>query len=98
MSPYIALKKNDFQLVTEFSQPDSKKRISLGGALGLATAFNIYRNEFGQVLLDPVKTIPVSEGWIFDNPLALASVKQGLKESAAGKQVYRGSFAKFAKD
>jgi hypothetical protein len=35
--------------------------------------------------------------WLYENPQALASVKQGLKESAEGKSVYRGSFAKHAK-
>ena len=33
-----------------------------------------------------------------DLPEALASVKQGLSESAEGKSVYRGSFAKHAKE
>ena len=32
------------------------------------------------------------------NSQALASVKQGLKESAEGKRIYRGSFAKHAKE
>jgi hypothetical protein len=35
--------------------------------------------------------------WLYENPQALASVKQGLRESAEGKSVYRGSFAKYAK-
>ena len=39
---------------------------------------------------------PASEAWLFDNPPALASVKQGLRESAEGKRIYRGSFAKHA--
>jgi antitoxin ParD1/3/4 len=33
-----------------------------------------------------------------DPPDALASVKQGLSESAEGKRVYRGSFAKHARE
>jgi uncharacterized protein (DUF433 family) len=32
------------------------------------------------------------------NSQALACVKQGLKESAEGKRIYRGSFAKHAKE
>jgi hypothetical protein len=97
--PSLAVIKNtDFQLVSEFAQPDAKKRLSLGEALAGGTAFNVYRNALGQLFLDPVKTIPASEAWLFDNPEALASVKQGLKESAEGKCVYRGSFAKYAKE
>ena len=70
---------------------------SLGAALRDATAFNIYRNPLGQLILDPVKAIPVSEMWLYETPQALASVKQGLREAAEGKSVDRGSFAKHAK-
>jgi hypothetical protein len=97
MANLAVIKDTDFQLVTEFAQPDAKKRLSLGAALGDGTAYNIYRNPLGQLILDPVKTIPVSEAWLYENPTALASVKQGLRESAEGKSVYRGSFAKHAK-
>ncbi|MDR3711169.1 MAG: hypothetical protein P4L51_00010 [Puia sp.] len=92
------IKSSDFELVSEFAQPDAKKRLSLGEALRGATAYNIYRNPLGQLVLDPVKTVPVSEMWLYENPQALASVKQGLRESAEGKSVYRGSFAKYAKE
>ena len=92
------LKNTDFQLVSEFAQPDAKKRLSLGEALGGATAYNIYRNPLGQLILDPVKAVPAYEMWLYENPQALASVKQGLRESAEGKSVYRGSFAKHARE
>jgi hypothetical protein len=88
----------DFRLISEFAQPDAKKRLSLGEALSGATAYNIYRNALGQLVLDPVKAIPASEMWLYENPQALASVKQGLRESAEGKRVYRGSFARHAKE
>ena len=97
MPIFAVLKDTDFQLVSEFAQPDGKKRLSLGAALSDATAFNIYRNPLGQLILDPVKAIPASEVWLYENSQALASVKQGLRESAEGKSVYRGSFASHAK-
>ena len=97
MPPTAVIKNSDFQLISEFAQPDAKKRLSLGEALGDATAFNIYRNPLGQLILDPVKTIPASEMWLYENAQALASVKQGLRESAEGKSVYRGSFARHAR-
>jgi len=97
MPTSAVIKDTDFQLISEFAQPDAKKRISLGAALRDATAYNIYRNPLGQLILDPVRTIPVSEAWLYENPSALASVKQGLRESAEGKSVYRGSFARHAK-
>jgi hypothetical protein len=98
MSTLPVLKNADFELVSEFAQPDAKKRLSLGEALGSATAFNIYRNPLGQLILDPVKAVPASEMWLYENAEALASVKQGLRESAEGKSVYRGSFAKHTRE
>jgi hypothetical protein len=98
MPASAVIKNGEFQLVSEFAQPDAKKRLSLGEALGSATAYNIYRNPLGQIVLDPVKAVPASEMWLYENPKALASVKQGLRESAEGKTVYRGSFARRAKE
>jgi hypothetical protein len=95
MTTSAVLKNKDFQLVSEFAQPDAKKRLSLGEAVGNATAYNIYRNPLGQLILDPVKVVPAAEMWLYENPQALASVKQGLRESAEGKSVSRGSFAKY---
>jgi hypothetical protein len=98
MSTSAIIRNSEFELVSEFAQPDAKKRLSLGEALQGATAYNIYRNPLGQLILDPVKTVPASEMWLYENPEALASVKQGLRESAEGKTVYLGSFAKYAKE
>jgi hypothetical protein len=98
MPTSAVIKNGDFELISEFAQPDAKKRLSLGEALSGATAYNVYRNTLGQVVLDPVKAVPASEMWLYENPQALASVKQGLRESAEGKSVYRGSFAKHAKE
>jgi hypothetical protein len=98
MPASTVIKNSDFQLVSEFAQPDAKKRLSLGEALIGATAYNVYRNALGQIVLDPVRAVPASEMWLYENPQALASVKQGLRESAEGKTVYRGSFARHAKE
>jgi hypothetical protein len=98
MATPAIIKNADFELISEFAQPDAKKRLSLGEASGGATAYNIYRNPLGQLILDPVMTIPASEMWLYENAHALASVKQGLRESVEGKAVYRGSFAKYAKE
>ncbi len=97
MATHPVLKEDDFELVSEFMQPDAKKRLSLGAAAQDSKAYNIYKNSLGQLILDPVRTVPASELWLYENPKALSSVKQGLKEAAADKTVTRGSFAKFAK-
>ncbi len=92
------IKNENFELVTEYAKPDAKKRLTLGAAAGVATAYNIYQNAAGQFVLDPVKAVPTSEVWLHENQEALAAVKRGLRESAEGKTVYRGSFAKHAKE
>jgi hypothetical protein len=54
-------------------------------------------NPLGQLILDPVRAVPASEMWLYENPKALQSVKQGLREVAEGKSMDRGSIASFAK-
>jgi hypothetical protein len=42
--------------------------------------------------------IPERELWLQQNPTAMASVRQGLADSAAGRVKGLGSFAKYADD
>ena len=91
------IKDSHFQLVTEIQKPDAKKRLSLGQVVEEAgVAYNIYRNRLGQIVLDPVKAIPTYEAWLFENKEALASVRRGLADSAAGRTRNLGSFAAHA--
>jgi hypothetical protein len=94
------IKDTHFELITELQKPDAKKRLSLGLAVqeDIGSAYNIYRNQLGQIMLDPVKAVPAYETWLFDNKSALASVKRGLADSAAGRTKNLGSFAAHAKD
>ena len=93
------IKDNHFELVTELQKIDAKKRLSLGQALeNGGAAFNIYRNRLGQIVLDPVKAVPAYETWLLENKKALASVKRGLADSAAGRTKNLGSFAAHAKE
>ena len=92
-SPIV--KGSEFRLVTEFVKPDTKRRITLG-SLAKGRAFNLYQNAAGQIVLDPVTAVPVSEAWLYENPEALEAVKQGLRESSEGKVTHLGSFAKHA--
>jgi hypothetical protein len=94
--PNAAVIKNaDFELVTELVRPDGKKRVTLGEALASAgaTAYSVYRNAVGQIVLDPVKVVPAAEAWLWENPKAMASLRRGLRQSAEGKTVDLGSFA-----
>jgi len=61
------------------------------------SAFNVYHNKLGQIVLDPVKAIPVSEAWLWENPEAFASVKRGLQQADKGETHDLGDFTRYAK-
>jgi len=46
-----------------------------------------------RLMTDSAKTAPASEAWLFKSQEALASVKRGLADSAAGRTNDLGSFA-----
>lgn len=88
------------ELVARGVRPDSKKRVSLGAALKDLNdaSFNIYRDQWGCIILEPQVSIPASEAWLYRNKLARKSVERGLNDLAAGKVKSFGSFAKYAGD
>lgn len=81
-------------------RPDGRGRIALGRALkDLEDAtFIVYRDDSGRIVLDPQVSIPASEAWLYRNKSALASLRRGLAEAAAGKTRVIGSFAAHADD
>jgi hypothetical protein len=92
------VKDTHFELVAEIQRPDAKNRLSLSLAVEqIGSAYNIYRNRVGQIMLDPVKVVPVHEAWLFENKPAQVSVKRGLVDAAAGRTRTLGSFAAYAK-
>ena len=80
------IKDTDATMVAKGVKPDSRKRVVLPGSLVQeGITYHIYRNRFGQIILDPQVTIPASEVWLFSNPDALTLVRQGLSNVAHGK-------------
>ena len=77
-------------------RPDSKGRITLGNLASGASSFKAYRDRKGRIILEPQIEVPAAEAWLWKNPVALKAVRQGLEDSAGGKLVERGSFAKYA--
>ena len=69
--------------------PDNKRRISLGAGVKTPAGvrYKVMQNELGQILLDPVKTVPAYEAWIYENPDRIASIQRGIAEAEAGKLV-----------
>jgi hypothetical protein len=91
-----------FQLVSGLMKLDNKKRVSLGavfsGSRDAATAYNVYKNTIGQIVLDPVRVIPESEVWLFKNKAAFQAVEKGLRQAADGETEHVGTFAEFLED
>ena len=82
----MVIKDIDFEKIADSVKPDAKKRILLHKAqIDEGISYHIYRNSFGQIVLDPQVTIPASELWLFKNPEALASVRRGLSDAANGR-------------
>lgn len=81
-----------FRVMKEIIQPDSRGRIYLGSEVS-SKLYRALTNDLGQILLEPVVTIPEREAWLFKNSEALEAVEQGLQESAMDKGEYLGSFA-----
>ena len=79
-------------------RPDAKGRIALGKLARGVSSFHASIDESGRIILEPYAEIPAREKWLFDNQPALAAVKRGLSQAAAGRVKSRGSFARFAND
>lgn len=71
------------------TEPDSKKRVSLGAGVvtGPGVRYRVMKNEFGQILLDPVKSVPAYEAWVWENPERIASIQCGIAQAEVGNLV-----------
>jgi hypothetical protein len=79
---------------------DSKNRVSLGRKIRLKAKFyKVFQNALGQIVLDPMETIPAHEAWLFRNPAAIESVRKGLGDLKQGKvNKAKESFSKYVED
>ena len=64
---------------------DERNRLTVGEILKGAKRIRLYRNDSGEVLLQPIVEIPASELWLFQNPEAISDVREGLREASQGK-------------
>jgi hypothetical protein len=76
----------------ELRKPDSQGRIAIGKENADET-YAVEKQASGDILLRPVVVIHKQEAWLFKNQDALASVKRGLEDAAAGRTHDLGSFA-----
>jgi len=78
-------------------RPDAKGRVALGALAKGVSSFRV-SIDGDRIILEPYAEVPAREKWLFEEPKALASVKRGLSDAAAGKVKSRGSFARHAED
>lgn len=92
------LKDDEFKEITE-TRVDSKHRVALGRTIpGEVTSFRVYRNAHGQIILDPLVSIPAHEAWLFKNKQAFSSVQRGLEDAKQGRLVRpKENFSKYLK-
>jgi hypothetical protein len=86
-----------FQPRKGFVRPDARGRVTLGPAARDAD-YRVLVNDRGQILLDPVVTVPASEAWLWENAALRVSMNRALLEAEAGQFQDLGSFAQFADD
>ncbi len=84
------LQAGQFEPVGKEVEPDERKRLALGSALPSSAEgirYRVFRNALGQILLDPVKSVPAYEAWIYENPARYESIMKGIAEAKSGKVV-----------
>jgi hypothetical protein len=89
------------ELVARNVRPDSRHRISLRTALsGIAddVSFDVFRDREGRIILEPKVSIPAAEAWLYRNKEALAAVRRGLADAAAGNVTTAMSYAQYVDD
>lgn len=87
MSKQGVLKDAEFEELIE-TRVDTKHRVSLGKILGgPVTSFRVYRNAHGQIVLDPMVSIPAHEAWLFKHQRAASLVRRGLEDAKHGRVV-----------
>lgn len=96
----ILLGNTDFKEIAEV-RADSKNRISLGRSLGQGMKrYRMYEDPLtGNILLEPLAAVPLSEPWLEKAPKARASVERGLEQAKAGQLIQvEEDFSKYIED
>jgi len=78
--------------------PDAKGRITLGAMAKGISSYRMTKDEHGRLVLEPFVEIPERERWLYNNPEALASVKQGIADAKAGRLHFLGDFSQYVQD
>lgn len=86
----ISLKKNILKINKEFQELgtrtiDERNRLTIGPLLKGSKRVKIFKNDHGDLLLQPLVEVPASELWVFENKEVLKSLRKGLRDAASGR-------------
>lgn len=84
-----------FRELKDAVQTDNRGRLTIGQE-AKAKKYRVLVNDMGQILLDPVISIPERELWLWQNPAACGSLERGLQQAASREVHDLGSFAQYA--
>jgi len=79
-------------------RPDSKGRIALGVLAKNVSSFDVRQDSYNRIILEPNFEIPANEKWLFDNTVAIKSVKKGLENAVSNKLKSLGNFNRYSDD
>ena len=96
---YDVLKDDHFEMVAD-ARLDTKHRLTLGKIVGnRVTSVTVYRNAHGQLVLDPMVSVPAHEAWLFQNKRALSLLQKGTEDAKRGRLVKaKEDYSKYAND
>lgn len=95
MSNSIPITNLDFKQIKNSSVADKRGRLTIG-TVAKQKNYRVAINSLGQILLDPIVSVPQRESWLWQNQAASQSLKQGLIEASENKITDLGSFADYA--
>jgi hypothetical protein len=75
---------DDFQEIGTKTM-DERNRLTLGELFKGYKRIRLFKNDRGEVLLQPIVEIPASELWLYRNKEAFTSVQRGLLDASEGK-------------
>ena len=77
-------------------RPDSKGRICLGALSINVSGYKASMNEkTKEIILKPYIEVPFQEKWILENKEAMASIREGMKQSFNNETSHKDSFAQY---
>ncbi len=82
--------QNNININDEFQEigtktMDERNRLTLGELFKGYKRIRLFKNDRGEVLLQPIVEIPASELWLYRNKEAFQSVQRGVEDAAEGK-------------